>query len=656
MTLQAGGALTQSGALAVTGTTGITAGANNITLDTATNNFTGAVSVVSGNDVSLRDTNALVLGASTVSGNLTLQSGGTLTQTGALAVTGTTGITAGANNITLDTATNNFTGAVSVVSGNDVSLRDTNALVLGASNVSGNLTLQSGGALTQTGALAVTGTTGITAGANNITLDTATNNFTGAVSVVSGAAVSIKDANSITLGNMTTSGNLSIEALGGGGIELTGLLNAGSNTLTLNSTGTITDTGSGTITAGSLALLNASSVTLDATTNNVGTLASSGTGALTYVDSNALTIGTVNPTGITATGPVSIATLTGDLTVSENISTTDTSTGAIILNAGKNTAAGTSTGGNLVVTGSPTVTTGAGGRSTLMTGSVAGSTGLAALASAGNYRYNSDEFAANYTTALGAGTFAVYREQPTVTVTAAAASKTYDGLAYTGGNGVNYSGFVNSETTSVLSGAVAYSGTSQGATNAGTYVITPGGLSNGLGYALAYTNGTLTITQAASTPTTPTILPPVISTTPVVLIVPSSGGLVDGNSSTDDGGAGAGAAGASGISISLDNSQADGSTNQSALTEVVTVLVPRSMTTSGTGFRFELPAQIRASLGNGEVAASLADGGALPGWISFDPATVSFTATAVPDRGLPLRVRISTAVREILVIVSERNE
>ena len=243
LTVQTGGALTQSGALAVTGTTGITADSGyDITLAHTSNNFGGAVSVVSGNNVSLRDTDSLVLGASTVSGNLTLQTGGALTQSGALVVSGTTSITAGpGNNVTLDRSDNNFTGAVSVVSGNDVNLRDTNALILGASTMAGNLTVQTVGALTQSGALAVTGTTSITAGSNDVTLNTATNNFTGVVSVVSGANVAIKDANSITLGAISNAGNLTVEALGGdltigGNIAKTSGTDA---TATFKATGTV---------------------------------------------------------------------------------------------------------------------------------------------------------------------------------------------------------------------------------------------------------------------------------------------------------------------------------------------------------------------------------------------------------------------------------
>jgi len=87
-----------------------------------------------------------------------------------------------------------------------------------------------------------------------------------------------------------------------------------------------------------------------------------------------------------------------------------------------------------------------------------------------------------------------------LTITANAASKLYDGLAYSGGNGVSYSGFVNGETSGVLGGSLAYSGTSQGAINAGSYVIIASGLTSG-NYAIGYADGTLTVDKAALTVT-----------------------------------------------------------------------------------------------------------------------------------------------------------
>lgn len=79
-----------------------------------------------------------------------------------------------------------------------------------------------------------------------------------------------------------------------------------------------------------------------------------------------------------------------------------------------------------------------------------------------------------------------------------AASRTYDATAYSGGNGVTYAGFVGGETSSVLLGTLSYTGSSQGARNAGSYVITPGGLASG-NYSIAYASGTLTINPATLT-------------------------------------------------------------------------------------------------------------------------------------------------------------
>ncbi|WP_290877839.1 S-layer family protein, partial [Aquabacterium sp.] len=102
----------------------------------------------------------------------------------------------------------------------------------------------------------------------------------------------------------------------------------------------------------------------------------------------------------------------------------------------------------------------------------------------------------NYTFTQSAGnTTALTINPATLTVTANNASKTYDGLSYSGGNGVSYSGFVNGETSSIVGGSASYGGSSQGASNAGSYAITPSGLSAS-NYTLNYVDGTLTITPA----------------------------------------------------------------------------------------------------------------------------------------------------------------
>jgi filamentous hemagglutinin family protein len=244
------GALTGTGALTVTGTTTLTAaaGENNenpqdITLNNENNNFTDAVSVTSGRNVTLHDVDTLKLGTSTISGDLAITTKGALTQSSGttLTVGGRTTLTASyednetppdPQDITLDNVGNNFTGAVSVGSGRHVSLRDADNLVLGASSVSGNLTITTNGALTQSSGttLTVGGETTLAAGAgNDITLGNLNNglkvnDFGGAVSVTSGNNVTLSDLDTLDLGASTVKGLLSIAA--GGNVTQSGAVNA----------------------------------------------------------------------------------------------------------------------------------------------------------------------------------------------------------------------------------------------------------------------------------------------------------------------------------------------------------------------------------------------------------------------------------------------
>ncbi|SJZ64880.1 Ig-like domain-containing protein, partial [Sediminibacterium ginsengisoli] len=85
-----------------------------------------------------------------------------------------------------------------------------------------------------------------------------------------------------------------------------------------------------------------------------------------------------------------------------------------------------------------------------------------------------------------------------LTIKAADKSKVYDAQVFGGGYSIlSYTGFVNGEnenTPGVLGGTLAYSGTSQTAVNAGTYPITPGGLTAG-NYTITFEDGTLTISK-----------------------------------------------------------------------------------------------------------------------------------------------------------------
>ncbi|SFU51965.1 filamentous hemagglutinin family N-terminal domain-containing protein [Polaromonas sp. YR568] len=110
--------------------------------------------------------------------------------------------------------------------------------------------------------------------------------------------------------------------------------------------------------------------------------------------------------------------------------------------------------------------------------------------------------ASNYQLAAAPVTTTANIDKANLNITANNDSRTAGGAAYTGGNGVNFSGFVNGETMAVLGGALAYSGSSQGATAAGNYAIKAGGYSAG-NYALNYVDGVLTINPVPVAPTAP---------------------------------------------------------------------------------------------------------------------------------------------------------
>jgi hypothetical protein len=192
-----------------------------------------------------------------------------------------------------------------------------------------------------------------------------------------------------------------------GNIEINGALSAVNADVNINSPGAVTQTAA--ITADGLALTGTGAHTLNNTSNNVVTIAGGSAGAplasLSYIDgSGGLTIGTINPTGITATGSVIIETVTGNINLQEDITTASTSPSAILLNAGKGKAAGDLTGGDIIVSGTPALTTGAGGAVLLFSGSETNSTGLSALASSpANIQDNVDENT-TFSPALSAGT------------------------------------------------------------------------------------------------------------------------------------------------------------------------------------------------------------------------------------------------------------
>jgi filamentous hemagglutinin family protein len=321
---------------------------------------------------------------------------------------------------------------------------------------------------------------------------------------VSDATTTLEQTGHVTL---QTGGNISINAALNVG-DATGTKN-----LTLNGAGTgSTINQSAAIKATGLELLGASAThTLTNVNNQVATLAVNSK-VIDYVNSNALTLGAVNATtGINATGVVSIATQTGNLTIAENVNTTVSSATALVLNAGKLSSVGAvigdDVGGNIVVNAGKTVGVGSGGVAQLMTGSITGDTSAAGLAASGKFRYNSDESNTNYNTTLSSGVNVIYREKPTLSLNVNSVSKTYDGVAFTGGNGfteVTPSGLRNVDGLTSATASAVYGGSAQNAKNASS---TPYTLSasesivgkSALGYEVTYNQSELIINKAPAT-------------------------------------------------------------------------------------------------------------------------------------------------------------
>ena len=210
----------------------------------------------SSSDILLKTDSIALAGQYRSSGTLTIEN-----KTAGTAIAVGIAFNAGDFNLTADNFSTHFVngfssitvgsstaGAITVggaVTANDdlTLLNNSTIAINGALTVNDNLTMTSSGAISQTQALDVNGTTTITAGAsNNITLTNTSNDFSGEFSVVSGAAVSVKDVNSITLGDINMNGDLTAEALSGnllldGDIAKTSGADA---TATLKATGYVT--------------------------------------------------------------------------------------------------------------------------------------------------------------------------------------------------------------------------------------------------------------------------------------------------------------------------------------------------------------------------------------------------------------------------------
>jgi hypothetical protein len=320
--------ITQSGAItqaSSAGTATFNAGAGVITLANASNDFTGSVALNStGATVAITDTNALALASPNLGAN-----------TGITAIAGTTltlpsfNFSTGTGNIDFQSASGTLaTNGTLITSSGTVSLKGSAGVTVGH-----NIT-------TTTGAVSVTGaginlTTGntIDAGSSTITIDgnDGAITLTGALTTTNNtsAAIIIKDASTVSIGDITT-GATGFVTLGGattdnltGAVTQVGVINTG--TLIGNTAGDVTLSGANTIT-------------------NLGTFTSTGTGGFSLNDLGGLTVsGNVTNTS----GAVSIVTTVSPLTISADI--TATSQSLTLTGVGINQTTGTILAAGLTV-------------------------------------------------------------------------------------------------------------------------------------------------------------------------------------------------------------------------------------------------------------------------------------------------------------------
>lgn len=177
-------------------------------------------------------------------------------------------------------------------------------------------------------------------------------------------------------------------------------------------------------------LVKASGDALFSNANDVNLLAVAKTHDFRFTDINGLTIGSIDDAhGIPASGKVAVSSWYGDIVVQRDILSGSPTGVAVMINAGRDAAAGDARGGNIVLNDNVKIRGALRSQVHLYSGSINDSSGLPQLAGlgSGRFRYNSDEVTSNFTRALQTGVNVIYREQPVITVGINNQTMTYGG-------------------------------------------------------------------------------------------------------------------------------------------------------------------------------------------------------------------------------------
>ncbi|WP_295541824.1 filamentous hemagglutinin N-terminal domain-containing protein [uncultured Pseudacidovorax sp.] len=303
-------------------------------------------------------------------------------------------------------------------------------------------------------------------------------------------------------GALATTGNLTLQADGGGGIALQAPLTV-SGTLGLLATGDIAQTAAGGITVPTLlARATAGSVLLDQAVNDVAasTLGGSAAGNFRYVDANTLRVGAVTANGFDAAANAPSAVTSGPLTAASVL--VRTLSGDLLLDTPVASTAGTDlvAGNTFQNVGNRTIT----GPWRIWAATWVGETrgGLVGGPTLPNL-YGCTYAGACVPAFPTSGSRFIYTARPTATVTIADATR--QEAQANPAFGYALSGLVLGDTGSGITGTLS---TPAGVTSpAGVYAI-DGSFSSAEGYLLAVQPGRLTVTAVPVPPPPPPPPPP----------------------------------------------------------------------------------------------------------------------------------------------------
>jgi len=260
VTATAGGDITGSGVLNITGTSTFTAAGGQSILLNESSTFTSAVTFASGGTlvgVSITDSTDFDLQTLALTGNLVVASGGSITQSGNLTIGGTSSFTTSSTNQTItlsDTSlTNALSGAFTLSSTGEnahVTIDNgTTAIVITSASVGGNLTLTSGAAA------GITDIGTVTVGGNLVAITDANNGIINMVKLAVDGSISLTTHGTGNATIVNDAGlNFATSTIGGD-------LTATATTLNIIDSGRISVTGATIITLGTNPVLSVSGAT-----------------------------------------------------------------------------------------------------------------------------------------------------------------------------------------------------------------------------------------------------------------------------------------------------------------------------------------------------------------------------------------------------------